>query len=103
MFLNIVAGMPAGGLNFLGSLEPLLQSLGQGIRVGDRPDGPGGQKASRMNRALVPRADEHRHARRSGFDDGVEAAFVKATLEATPMEATLMESPAHVRYGGDRV
>ena len=98
MFLNIVAGMPAGDLNFLGSLEPLLQSLGQGIRGGDRPDGPGGQKASRMNRALVPRADEHRYARRSGFNDGVEAAFVEA-----PLEAPLMESPAHVGYGGARV
>ena len=55
---------------------PLLD--GKDIRIRDRSGAPDGQEASRMNRALVPRTNEHRHTHGGRFEHGMEAALVES-------------------------
>lgn len=90
MIFNIIHGAPARVPIFFGSPEPLPQSVSEGVRIRNRTSGPDCQKPSRMKRALVPRAHEHRHP---------SCGRLEHRVEATLLESTHVETPTYV---GDR-
>ena len=75
---NIVHGKLAAFLIFSRNFEPLAEGDGKDIRIRDRSGAPDGQEASRMNRTLVPRTNEHRHTHGGWFEHGMEAALVES-------------------------